>query len=1087
MVSKEVIQLLPGFENMVPLIGRSKPLGLCLIARSKTLQMKINRKIVKGLVFILSVQLLSCTQKQKKVSYFDTQAEIDYESLKEGFYNVPQEAKMRIWWFWMSGIATKKSITQDLEAMKANGIAGAILIDNGGDYSPPGTVFMSEKWKENFAHVIKESESLGIEISLNIQSGAGDPGNPNIEDDNGLKKVTWSELKVAGPKKIELELDMPPNQIFYKDVIVQAIKTQHPDVRFNELIKNWDIKSFNKKERWNTTLDKYDLNQFYDTYEDDGKSLAIKENEVINLNANYKDGKLIWEIPEGEWTIIRYGYTSTGRRNNYASNGYKGGLCYDPIHKRGINAQWKDVVKPLIDIAKENGNSLKYVHVDSWEMKTTNWTHDFDIEFKNRRGYNIEPYLPVLTGRIVGNREISNRFLEDFRMTVGDMAADYNYGEMHSLAQAEGISMHSESAGPHLPPVDGLKTLGINDIPMGESWARANTHRGTEGKRIHLKLGASASHIYGKRFFAAEIPSSVGPVWERSPADVKVVLDRGFCTGVNRVNWHTYTSSPDEYGLPGIEYFAGTHLNRHVTWWKESKTFIEYINRTQHMLTQGLHVADVLGYLGSGVPLFGFLDSDRGDIPPGYAWDMCNSDVLLDRANAKDGRIYLPDGKNYSLLALSEHNDISLPVLRKIEKMVKQGVLLVGNPPHRTSGLTAFPESDKELKDLVDKLWGNIDGINIVVNKYGLGRVYAYKTVAEVLEIEKVRPDLDWEPKEDVDLEYIHRTSEDVDIYYVLNKWAWKGINDLNHRNLPALPDRFVQVNCTFRVDGNRKIERWDPVTGEITPVNVYEQKEGLYTLPVSLEPEGAAFYVFSKAERTTSITKIEKNSHELTEGNTPFTAGASRVFVDNNKIEILDEGEYNLTLNDGSEININATEANYEINIQGAWQVTFQEKPLLGVSFTKTFDVLQSWTESNIHTIKYFSGSALYEKSFNVEQNISSNGRAYLNLGKVGDIATVKLNGEEIGVYWKPPYVADITDYVKNGENKLAIEVCNLWINRLIGDEKLPSNEKKTSTNLVNEARYDKIYKPDSDQYLRISGLLGPVKVQFSQTHKFK
>jgi hypothetical protein len=175
------------------------------------------------------------------------------------------------------------------------------------------------------------------------------------------------------------------------------------------------------------------------------------------------------------------------------------------------------------------------------------------------------------------------------------------------------------------------------------------------------------------------------------------------------------------------------------------------------------------------------------------------------------------------------------------------------------------------------------------------------------------------------------------------------------------------------------------------------------------------------------------------------------------------------------------------KINIQGEWQVAFHEKPLLGEAFTETFDALKSWTESNIHTIKYFSGSALYEKSFNVEQNNSSNGRAYLNLGKVGDIATVKLNGEEIGVYWKPPYVADITDYVKNGENKLAIEVCNLWINRLIGDEKLPPNERKTSTNLVNEARYDKIKKPDSDQYLRISGLLGPVKVQFSQIYKFK
>ena len=234
--------------------------------------------------------------------------------------------------------------------------------------------------------------------------------------------------------------------------------------------------------------------------------------------------------------------------------------------------------------------------------------------------------------------------------------------------------------------------------------------------------------------------------------------------------------------------------------------------------------------------------------------------------------------------------------------MVAQGVVLVGNPPERASGLTAYPESDKELKAIVEKLWGATDGISRNVNKYGKGKVYAGKTVAEVLELEKIKPDLTWEPDYDIELEYIHRTSNDVDIYYVLNKWAWKGINDLEHRNVPGLPDRYVQPLCTFRVDGDRKIERWDPVTGKITPVKVYNKKDGSYTLPVSLEPEGAAFFVFTKAEEVTNITRIEKDGKELTEGNTPFITGASRVFVDEDKLEIFDKGEYNLTFEDGKE-----------------------------------------------------------------------------------------------------------------------------------------------------------------------------------------
>ena len=1052
------------------------------------MKFKLYFLIVSILVF---VQILSgCSQNHEETSYFDTQPVIDYQKLREGFQNVPQEARMRFWWFWMNGIATKKSITQDLEAMKTNGAAGAILIDNGGDYAPIGPTFMGEEWKGLFAHAIKEADRVGMEISLNIQSGAGDPGNPDIEDDNGLKKITWSEQTVIGPRHIQVELEMPPNQIFYRDIAVQAIKTPNTEFTQSELIKNWGVKTFSEKERWDNELDKYDLNQFYDSFPGNGSDSVIVKENIIDLSASFKDGKLIWEVPEGKWTIIRYGYTSTGKRNKYASPGYKGGLSYDQIHPRGINAQWTNVVKPLIDIAKANGNSLKYVHVDSWEMGTTNWTHDFDAEFKKRRGYDIAPYLPVLSGRIVESREISNRFLEDFRLTVGDMAADYNYSEMLQLAHAEGLAMHSESAGPHLPPVDGLKTLGINDIPMGESWVRSGTHRITEGRRVHVKLGASAAHIYGKRFFAAEIPTSVGPVWERSPADVKSLLDRAFCTGVNRVNWHTYTSSPDEYGLPGIEYFAGTHLNRNVTWWKESKAFIDYVNRTQHMLTQGLHVADVLGYLGSGVPLFGFLDNDRGDIPGGYAWDMCNSDVILNRASVKDGRIYLPDGKSYTLLALPEFNHISLEVLRKIEKMVRQGMILVGNPPERAYGLTGYPESDHEVNKIIEKLWSKTDGVTSFVADYGKGKVYTGKTVAEVLELEKIWPDLAWETRDSIDLDYIHHTSDDVDVYYVLNKWAWKGSKGLGFNHVAALPDRFIQTNCTFRVNGDREIERWDPVSGEITPVNVFIKGDGTYTLPVCLEPEGGAFYVFRRTSTPTSfVDKIERNGKMLTGGNTPLTTGASKFFLRDHALEVSQGGEYLLTFNDGESISINTTRSKEPINIQGPWEVTFQEDPKLGETFSTNFQRLRSFTESDEHRIKYFSGTAHYKKIFTNEWN-SSEGRAYLDLGKVGDIATVKLNDNEVVVLWKPPYRADITDFLVEGENMLEVSVTNLWINRIIGDQKLPPEQRKTNTNLRNiEGRYsfERFVQPDADKYLRYSGLLGPVKVLFSNVTGFK
>ena len=1047
------------------------------------------KPLIRLLLFALAV-LLPTSQSAADVKtelndpeQFSTKPTIEFAALAKGFANPPPEARMRAWWFWHAGLATKLSITRDLEAMKANGIGGVILCDNGSDTSPQGPVFMSTAWQDLFAHAIRESTRLGIEVSLNIQSGCGDPGNPNIAADNGLKKIVSASTSVTGPGRVELKLPMPPaNPIFYQDVAVQAVRKLTGKTG-NDAIKNWSVKMFEKND--------FNLKNYFDEFPDDGSVRAINPEEVIDLTANYKDGVLRWDPPVGEWTVIRYGMTATGKRNNYASQGYRNGLCYDPLNRSGVTAQWNDVAKPLIAIAKQNGSSLKFLHVDSWEMGLCNWTQGFEQAFKQRRGYEMRPYLPVLAGHIVGSREIANRFLEDFRLTVGDLAAEDHYEKLRDLAHSEGISLHMESAGPHQPPVDGLRTLGVNDIPMGEAWARSTTHRVAEAARMQVALGASAAHIYGKRFLAAEAPTSVGPLWQRGPGEVKNVLDRIFCTGVNRVNWHTYDSSPDEFGLPGIAYFAGTHLNRNVTWWKESKAFISYINRSQHMLTQGLQVADVLGYLGSRAPLFAVLHRlERSDIPAGYAWDMCNSDAFLKRASVKDGRVVLPDGKSYAVFALSDDKPMLLPVLRKIEKMVGEGMVLVGNPPQRPFGLSGYPDSDAEFIAIVKRLWGEANGSTPAVRHCGKGAVFVGQPVDQVLKSLKIGPDLAWQPAAGVDLEYIHHRSADgeVDVYYVINKWERHGIDDLDYRYLPTLPDRFVNVTCSFRVDGDRTIERWDPVRGTMTPVRVFESRNGYLHLPVSLEPEGGAFYVFRKKTPTNHVVSITKDGVVLCDGNTPLEVGASSVFVREEGLEVLEKGRYKATFASGKALLIDHPSAVSPIKIDGPWKVDFMERPQLGKPFSASYDMLKSWTDSENRTEKYFSGTARYTRVFTMDATATATDRrAYLDLGFVGDVATVRINGRVVGVLWKAPYAIEITGFMKAGENVLEVEVTNQWINRLIGDLKLPPAERRTFTNVLDAKRNDPLRKPDADKFLRRSGLLGPVEIRISVTHPMK
>ena len=313
----------------------------------------------KYILILIFIYANTCLSSQVLTYPITPQTKVEYENLKVDFQAVPDEYKLRNFWFWLKGVATKESITRDLEAMKDKGFGGTLIGDNGAPIGPTGPTFMSPEWLELFAHAVKEADRLGIELSINIQSGFGDPGNPYIQPDNGMKKIVFSEIRVTGPGKIQEDLPVPPSEIYYKDIAVQALKV---DTHFSESskgIKNWLVKSMNKSVPWKNEDDKYDMSLYYDEIPDSIDYTSIKQDQIVDLSDHFSEGILNWNIPQGEWTIIRYGMTATGKRNDYASPGYMGGLCYDQINKRGIEAHWNDVAKPLLEIAKESGNSLK--------------------------------------------------------------------------------------------------------------------------------------------------------------------------------------------------------------------------------------------------------------------------------------------------------------------------------------------------------------------------------------------------------------------------------------------------------------------------------------------------------------------------------------------------------------------------------------------------------------------------------------------------------------------------------------------------------------------------------------------------------
>ena len=493
---------------------------------------------------------------------------------------------------------------------------------------------------------------------------------------------------------------------------------------------------------------------------------------------------------------------------------------------------WDAVVEPLIaDAGPLAGTALKYLHTDSWEVEPLNWTPTLREEFQQRRGYDLLPWLPVLAGRIVESRDASNRFLHDFRKTLGDLAIDNHYRPFRDGAHQHGLQIHPESGGPHAVPIDAQRCLGFNDVPMSEFWAWSWRHRIGDDNRFFVKQPASAAHTYGRRFVAAEGFTTIGPHWQETLWDnLKPSFDKACCEGLNLLVWHEFVCSPAEHGLPGIQYFAGTHLNPNVTWWSKSEPFFGYINRCQFMLQQGLFVADACYYYGDHVPNFAqHKRTDPAHVLPGYDYDVITEEALLTRASVQDGRIVLPDGMSYRVLVLRDHQAISLPVLRKVNELVEAGATVVGPKPTEAMSLQ---DSDAEVKQIADSLWDQ-------------GRVVADKTAREVLLAAGVKPDFEFSGGDaETDLDYIHRRDGETDIYFVANRG-----------------NRAESVTCTFRVAGKAP-ELWDPVSGSRRFAAAYTEADGRTSLPLEFAPCGSWFVVFREpAEKHPATAQTQRHA----------------------------------------------------------------------------------------------------------------------------------------------------------------------------------------------------------------------------------
>ncbi|MEA3224903.1 MAG: glycosyl hydrolase [Planctomycetota bacterium] len=197
--------------------------------------------------------------------------------------------------------------------------------------------------------------------------------------------------------------------------------------------------------------------------------------EIVDLTDKLSDdGVLDWTVPAGEWDILRFVCANTGERLKVPSP-QSDGLATDHLSRQATRTYVEYLTSRLkAKLGDLSSTALKQLYLPSYEPEPEIWTPDFDVQFRKYKGYDITPFLPVLSGYIVKDEETTRRFLYDYRKALGELMIDAYYREASRAARDAGLGVEAEAGGPGTPlyqiPVDALKALGAIDEVRGEFW-----------------------------------------------------------------------------------------------------------------------------------------------------------------------------------------------------------------------------------------------------------------------------------------------------------------------------------------------------------------------------------------------------------------------------------------------------------------------------------------------------------------------------------------------------------------------------------------------------------------------------------------
>ena len=562
--------------------------------------------------------------------------EIDWmkfdDALYAGFLNPPRESRAWTYWFLQNTVTDRKTIAEEYADIAALGFGGMLVTDSRGYWVddehllvPEATVrWGSDEWIDLYAFAIREAAKNNLKFSLNVAASGGHlRGDADVGADN--PKFLMCRSYLPGDA---FEAPAIPH---YRDVAVFAVKTAEKAAR-----RDWA----NAGDGYYSMAASSGRRRDGGTHFETRKALEVRELKNAAEGATLGEG----------WTIVRFGSgTIKGQE-----------VDIDVLDRTAVVRHLERVMGKLVakvpDLVGRDKTFANLYNV-SWEGAMPTWSATFERDFRASEGYDVRPLLPALAGFELAARP-TNDLMRDFRHARGVMMKDHLYGAVCDWAHAHGMGAFSESGGPWVRnpqtfgECDQLGFLAANDFPQGEYWPLIEngkspwTGHANANARYITKGIASAAHVYDLNIASAEAFTHMHRHWSVDPAFLKPTGDQAFADGINLLVWHTYTSSPAKYGIPGVEYFAGSHINRNVTWHGEFAPMVTYLSRCQHLLQAGRPVTDVAVLVGDraythwglsavggrkpGNGRFRNLVSDemKVTVPAGYAFDIVNDDAI---------------------------------------------------------------------------------------------------------------------------------------------------------------------------------------------------------------------------------------------------------------------------------------------------------------------------------------------------------------------------------------------------------------------------------------------------------------------------